>query len=79
VKPGVTTMNALKQTVEQMRRLKVNLLGVVLNDIEPRSGQYGYYYRQYYPNKYSYYYSEDGSKLRRKKSRKEPVQSEIEE
>jgi len=45
------------------------VLGVVLNEVEPKSRKYGYHYHRYY-NKESYYYSSDGTK--KKKSHKEP-------
>jgi len=49
-----TTRNALKQAVEQLRGLnsKVNLLGIVLNDLSLKRD--GYYYNYYYYKK-SYY------------------------
>jgi hypothetical protein len=43
------------------------VLGVVLNEVEPRSRKYGYYYNRYY-SKYSYYYEEGGKKKRSKRS-----------
>jgi succinoglycan biosynthesis transport protein ExoP len=69
-KPGVTKLAAFKQTLEQLQGVGAKILGVVLNDVEPKSRKYGYYYHQYY-SKYSYYYSADGTK--KKKSRKEPT------
>jgi non-specific protein-tyrosine kinase len=61
VKPGVTKLSALAQTVEQMQAVGARILGVVLNDIKPSSRKYGFYYRQYY-SKYSYYYGKDDKK-----------------
>jgi hypothetical protein len=42
----------------------------VLNEVEPNSRKYGYYYHRYY-SKYSYYYSADG--VKKKKSHKQPA------
>lgn len=47
VKPGYTKREAARQTVEQLRRVGANLIGVVLNEVDPRSGKYGYYYNTY--------------------------------
>jgi hypothetical protein len=44
------------------------VLGVVLNEVNPRSRKYGYYYNRYY-SKYSHYYDEGG----KKKRAKEPI------
>jgi Mrp family chromosome partitioning ATPase len=71
-RPGVTRLAAFKQTLEQLQGVGATILGVVLNDVEPKSGKYGYYYHQYY-SKVSYYYSADGTK--EKKSHKEPVKA----
>jgi Mrp family chromosome partitioning ATPase len=67
--PGVTKLPAFKQTLEQLQGVGAKILGMVLNDVEPKSRKCGYYYHQYY-SKGSYYYSSDGTK--RTKSRKEP-------
>jgi non-specific protein-tyrosine kinase len=67
-KPGVTKLAAFKQTLEQMQGVGAKVLGVVLNEVEPRSGKYGHYYHSYY-SKYSNYYSADGTK--KKKARKD--------
>jgi Mrp family chromosome partitioning ATPase len=37
------------------------VLGVVLNQVDPRSRKYGYYYHRYY-SKYSHYYDEKEDK-----------------
>jgi capsular exopolysaccharide synthesis family protein len=60
-KPGVTKLRDFQQALEQLRTVGARVLGVVLNEVEPRSRKYGYYYNRYY-SKYSYYYSEDGKK-----------------
>ncbi len=70
-KPGMTKLAAFKQTLEQLQGVGAKVLGVVLNDVEPKSRKYGYYYHRYY-NKYSYYYSADGTK--KKKSQKKSGQ-----
>jgi capsular exopolysaccharide synthesis family protein len=58
VKPGETKLEAARQTVEQLRRVGANLVGVVLNGVDPRSSRYGYYYR--YDREY---YHEDEQEL----------------
>ncbi len=55
VKPGKTKMSALQQSVEQLRAVGARVLGVVMNEVNPRSRRYGYYYHRYY-SKYSHYY-----------------------
>jgi capsular exopolysaccharide synthesis family protein len=47
MKPGQTHLAAARQIVEQFRRLKANLLGVVLNNVDLHRSSYGYYYNQY--------------------------------
>ncbi len=51
IKPGETRLETARRSVEQLRRVGANLIGVVLNEVDPKSGRYGYYYRydqQYY-------------------------------
>jgi non-specific protein-tyrosine kinase len=50
VKPGVTRLPALKQSLEQLQRVGANILGVILNDVAlKRSGyRYAYYYQGYH-------------------------------
>jgi non-specific protein-tyrosine kinase len=69
-KPGVTRLAAFKQTLVQLQGVGARILGVVLNEVEPNSRKYGYYYHRYY-SQYSYYYSADGTK--KKKSHNEPA------
>ena len=70
-KPGSTKSAAFKQALEALQRVNANILGAVMNDIEPRNSRYGYYYRQYY-SKYVYYYDEaTGEKIKKKKVNKE--------
>jgi len=57
-KPGVSKAGAVEQSAEQLRRVKANLLGVVLNEI-PRNGN-RYYYQGYQYYTYEDYYSEEG-------------------
>lgn len=65
---GITT-NIRIILMEQLHGVGAKILGVVLNDVQPKSGKYGYYYHRYC-SKSSYYYSADGTK--KKKSHKEP-------
>jgi non-specific protein-tyrosine kinase len=67
VKPGVTKLSALQQALEQLRAVGAHVLGIVLNEVNPSSRKYGYYYNRYY-SKYSHYYEhEGGSKQKRTK------------
>lgn len=55
VKAGQTSREAGRKAVRQLRDVKANLLGAVLNDLDlQRYGQYAYYYQ------YGYYYGEPG-------------------
>jgi len=56
-KPGETQTGALKQTVDRLRQVNANLLGVVLNEITQNS--HGYYYKGYQYYNYQEYYDED--------------------
>ena len=62
-KPGVTKIRELEQTIEQINRVGGHILGIVLNEVNPRSRHYGYYYDRYY-TKYGYNYSENGKEKR---------------
>ena len=53
-KPGVTRLRDFQQALEQLQRVDTRVLGVVLNEVNPRSRKYGYYYNRYY-SKYSQY------------------------
>ena len=57
IKPGVTRVAAAKNSIDQLRRAKANLLGVVLNDVNLRRDGY---YRNYYGSYLGYYKGEDG-------------------
>ncbi len=59
IKAGSTKIAAAQQTVNQLRRLNVNILGVVLNDIPTRGARY-YYANSYYV--YQSYYELSGHK-----------------
>jgi len=48
VKPGNTNLQALRQTVEQLRRVQANLIGVVLNEVPLKRSRYSYYIKGYY-------------------------------
>jgi succinoglycan biosynthesis transport protein ExoP len=71
-KPGTTRLRDFQQALEQLRIGGARVLGVVLNEVEPRSRKYGYYYNRYY-SKYSYYYG-DGDQ---KKKSKGPVDKKV--
>lgn len=64
VKPGETHMGVFRQAVEQLQSVRARILGVVLNDVEPKSRRYGYYYSRYY-SKYSNYYGSEGTKSKK--------------
>jgi non-specific protein-tyrosine kinase len=48
VRPGITKRQAFKQSLEQLRHVGANILGVVLNDVDMSHSTYNYYYRGYY-------------------------------
>jgi non-specific protein-tyrosine kinase len=54
-RPGITKLSAFQQALEQLQAVNAHVLGVVLNDVDPASRKYGYYYNRYY-SKYSHYY-----------------------
>jgi polysaccharide biosynthesis transport protein len=57
VKPGVTQMAVLKQSVELLRRGDVKILGFVLNEVDMKK-RGNYYYRGYY---YASHYYDNGN------------------
>jgi capsular exopolysaccharide synthesis family protein len=59
--PGKTRLRDFQQAYEQLQTVGARVLGVVLNEVNPRSRKYGYYYHRYY-SKYSYYYGDSGRK-----------------
>lgn len=65
VHPGYTKLDACKEAVEQMRRVGVNILGVVLNGVEFKRSRYYYYqYKGLYYSYYDQYNEEEPSKKR---------------
>ncbi len=55
VRPGRTRMSGLKHSVDQLRHVGATIVGVVFNDVNPSSPQYGYYYKSYdYYSTYNY-------------------------
>jgi len=66
VKPGVSKLASAQQTVEQLRRINANVLGIVLNDVQLKRSRYAHYY---YTDGYYYhrdYYGPSSRKLKRK-------------
>ncbi len=51
LQPGVTKLELARKSVEQLHHVGANLVGVILNNIEPSSGRYGYY-TYYYDSQY---------------------------
>jgi len=62
LRQGETNLEFARQSVEALRRVGANLLGVVLNGVPVRSGRYGYYNYQGNKDTYADYYGEDGHK-----------------
>ncbi len=63
VASGVTSKDAVRDAVKRLRTVHAPLLGTVLNMVDTRSHEYGYYNR--------YYYADDqGGKRRRGKARR---------
>ncbi|OGO30815.1 MAG: hypothetical protein A2Z16_12155 [Chloroflexi bacterium RBG_16_54_18] len=56
---GRTRTNETRRAVEELRRARANILGVLLNRVSKAKSGYNYYYY--------YYYYQDGEKKRRKK------------
>lgn len=77
-KPGSTKLGAFERSLEQLRAVGARVLGVVLNDVNPTSRKYGYYYNRYYSN-YSHYYDRDGGTHTKigHKSRKREQQGQV--
>jgi non-specific protein-tyrosine kinase len=62
IKVGETRTTAAQQTVDQLRRLNANILGVVLNNVPTRGSRY-YYSNGYYT--YQEYYGKSEGKPRK--------------
>ncbi|GAP23076.1 polysaccharide biosynthesis tyrosine autokinase [Leptolinea tardivitalis] len=60
-KPGSTKKSAFRQSLEALQAVNATILGVVLNEVNPSSKRYGYYYNKYYA-KGKYYYDGEGKK-----------------
>ena len=67
VKPGYTKITVAKQSIEQLKRVGANILGVVLNDVKVRGSKYSAYY---YSNGYYYYHDYYGTSKKSKKGKK---------
>ncbi len=67
VQPGETKLSALQQSVEQLRRVGANVLGVVFNNVQLNRSRYAYYYgsRSYYSYYHDYYDTVDEHQLRK--------------
>jgi len=63
VRPGKTRARALSQTLEQMRQVGANVVGVVINDVVTHGSAYSYRYK-YYRN-YAAYQDYYGSKKKK--------------
>jgi polysaccharide biosynthesis transport protein len=75
-KPGMTKLSAFQQALEQLRAVGARVLGVVLNEVDPNSRKYGYYYNRYYSN-YSNYYQKGGAKQKRTRLPKAQPENEL--
>lgn len=69
VRPSFTKRAAIRHTIEQLRQVNANIIGVVVNGVDVKKSRYGYYsyYRGYYSS-YGYgygYYAEDGKSRKR--------------
>ncbi len=69
LRQGETNLEFARQSVEALRRVGANLLGVVLNGVPVRSSRYGYYRYQGYAAGYADYYGEEKRKPRRNRRR----------
>ena len=65
--PGKTRLREFQQALSQLRAVNARILGVVLNNIDPKSRKYGYYYGRY-GTEYSSYYEEGSPKKKRVKA-----------
>jgi polysaccharide biosynthesis transport protein len=58
-KAGRTTKDMLSHTKRHLTGINANILGVVLNDVDVRRRQYGYYDYRDYGGRYGYYYADE--------------------
>lgn len=65
VQPGKTKIAALQKTVEQIKRVGANIIGVVLNNVGLGAARYSYYYYYYSDDYYGY---QKRGRRRKKKS-----------
>jgi len=75
IRPGATKLQHAKQAVEQIHRSGARILGVVLNDIEPRRSRY-HYYKGYYTFD-EYYYGDPAEKRKTRKKRWSPKRENL--
>ena len=59
VKAGVTRKEILHRTLDQLRSVRANILGCVLNDVDLSRRNYAYYAQGYYYRRAQDYYGED--------------------
>ncbi|MBN1922046.1 MAG: polysaccharide biosynthesis tyrosine autokinase [Anaerolineae bacterium] len=64
VDAGHTRRGLIKRVVDELHRVRANVLGFALNRVKIHSG--GYYYQYYY------YYNEDGARQSRRNSKRSP-------
>jgi capsular exopolysaccharide synthesis family protein len=48
LQPGKTTLTAALEAVEQLHRVKANIIGVILNNVNLKNSPYHYIYRKTY-------------------------------
>ncbi len=65
-KPGTTKLKDFQQMLEQLQSVGARLMGVVLNEVNPGSRMFGYYYNRSY-SMYSDYHEESEIKKRAKR------------
>jgi capsular exopolysaccharide synthesis family protein len=75
VRLGQTRMSALRHSIEQLRYVGGNLVGVVINDLNEKDARYGYYYRSQYYKAYQHY----GADKPKKGGKKSPETAEVPE
>ena len=74
-KPGSTKLSTFQQSLVQLRSVGARVLGVVLNEVNPTSRKYGYYYNRYY-SKYSYHYQNPAGEQKKVRQPDKVFQSE---